>query len=353
LPIEFPTGDVVGSSLTNRVYNDLRMYSKAEVKRVVRLKDKAEKATAEASVDAVTRLTLFKWINAEEFDRLEGVIATGKESVVLHAVRGRQPTPKSAEKAIPSDDEEDVEPNLNAQSTAHGGTHFAIKVYKMSLSTFRNRSEYVKDDFRFKNPRRVLKIWAEKELMNLSRLKRANVKCPTPIKLKKHVLLMSMIGNGVAAPTLKEIEWSASTSERKQAVYEQVKEIVIRMFSTCKLVHGDLSEYNLLLQDETVFVIDVAQAVDVSHSRALVFLVRDIENILDFFGRIGIENLPQPGELFTEVTGIQTDLKKNLMAQIEAFERENRNATVRKDKHNPADYEMRLYLNDRNSMSSE
>lgn len=68
----------MGSKVSNKIFNDLRMYSKTEVKRVMRLKDKAEKATGEASVDALTRLILFKWINAEMFDAIEGVIATGK-----------------------------------------------------------------------------------------------------------------------------------------------------------------------------------------------------------------------------------------------------------------------------------
>lgn len=56
------------------------------------------------------------------------------------------------------------------QSGANQETHFAIKVYKTTLAGFRNRAEYVRDDFRFKNPRRVMKIWAEKEFLNMKRL---------------------------------------------------------------------------------------------------------------------------------------------------------------------------------------
>lgn len=67
---------------------------------------------------------------------------SGKESAVLHASRGL------------------------GTSTAE---HFAIKVYKMTLDNFKNRVAYVKDDFRFKNPRRVMKVWAEKEFLNLKR----------------------------------------------------------------------------------------------------------------------------------------------------------------------------------------
>lgn len=98
---------------------------------------------------------------------------------------------------------------------------------------------------------------------------------------------------------------------------------MVRMFVDCKLVHGDLSEYNLLYNDETVYVIDVAQAVDVSHSRALVFLVRDIENILDFFGRIGVEALPKSADLFAEITGVQVKAEKDLLSQVRNNGNEN------------------------------
>lgn len=88
------------------VFNKLRSFAKTEQKRINRLKDKEEKvgvfflysfdindisvfsylrrrdsqlqATIETSVDAVTRLTLFKWINQGLFDRVEGIVATGK-----------------------------------------------------------------------------------------------------------------------------------------------------------------------------------------------------------------------------------------------------------------------------------
>lgn len=45
----------------------------------------------------------------------------------------------------------------------------AIKVYKTTLNEFKNRGDYVQDDYRFKNPRKIMKIWAEKEMLNLNR----------------------------------------------------------------------------------------------------------------------------------------------------------------------------------------
>uniref|UniRef100_A0A914XSY8 Serine/threonine-protein kinase RIO3 n=1 Tax=Panagrolaimus superbus TaxID=310955 RepID=A0A914XSY8_9BILA len=322
-PLDVQTGDVIGEKLNNKVFNHLKTHLKLENKRQARLKDKDEKATSEANVDAQTRLILFKWINAQEIDRIDGIIATGKESAVLQACKGL---------GTSADD------------------HFAIKVYKMTLDNFKNRVAYVKDDFRFKNPRRVMKVWAEKEFLNLKRLHRAEIRCPRPIELKKHVLLMSMIGDEEAAPRLKNIIWREE--ELKIKAYDQVQEIMSRMFKECKLVHGDLSEFNLLYYHEDVFVIDVAQAVDISHPHSLVFLVRDIENVLNFFHKIDTPNLPTPTKLFNDITDLDMVEGKNLLVQVDTFEVENRNQTHKHDKAKPADAEFQRYEEERRLQNS-
>lgn len=68
---------------------------------------------------------------------------------------------------------------------------------------------YVRGDFRFKsycksNPRKMVKVWAEKEFRNLSRLRAAGIRSPEPVQLRMHVLAMEFVGTGgVAAPRLK------------------------------------------------------------------------------------------------------------------------------------------------------
>lgn len=78
---------------------------------------------------------------------------------------------EEAEKVEKMQDEDEVVAldDKPGTTSAKIQTHFAVKVYKTTLAGFRNRAEYVKDDFRFKNPRRVMKIWAEKEFLNLKR----------------------------------------------------------------------------------------------------------------------------------------------------------------------------------------
>ena len=65
-------------------------------------------------------------------------------------------------------------------------------------------------DYRFKtgfcksNPRKMVKSWAEKEMRNLMRLHTAGIRCPRPVQLRMHVLVMDFIGaDGRAAPRLK------------------------------------------------------------------------------------------------------------------------------------------------------
>ncbi|VDN04180.1 unnamed protein product [Thelazia callipaeda] len=374
LPIDFPTGNVIGEKLSNKVYNKLRSCSKADRKKNIRVKDKDEKATNEISLDKITRLVIYKFINAGLFDKVGNIIATGKESVVLHAMTHADGIKVLEEK------------------------HFALKVYKMTLSEFKNRLEYVLDDYRFKNPRRVLRIWAEREYTNLKRMIRAGVKCPEPIRLRRHIMIMTFIGsNGVAARKLKDIEW-----RDQKTIYQAFLQAVIKMFTDCNLVHGDLSEFNMLYYENHVYIIDVSQAMDTSHPRALFFLLRDINNVLEYFQKLNIEKLPSATEFFNDVTGLNMDpgeslllfpfilmtpeqiyeklnlyllsilhdryaptlfqfylLKQILMNfpnmhtycssrivvdfKVEHFEKDNRSAQLRHDKTNPADMELRLY----------
>ena len=72
-------------------------------------------------------------------------------------------------------------------------------------------SRYVTGEFRFRrgynkhNPRQMVKLWAEKEFRNLTRLRQAGIRCPEPVLLRSHVLVMDFVGkDGWAAPKLKE-----------------------------------------------------------------------------------------------------------------------------------------------------
>ena len=185
-------------------------------------KDKADRATVEQVLDPRTRMILFKLINRGLVLQVNGCISTGKEANVYHAF-----TPSFE--------------------------NLAIKIYKTSILVFKDRDRYVSGEYRFRhgysksNPRKMVQTWAEKEMRNLKRLQTCGIPCPTPIVLRLHVLVMSLIGDsksGWAAPRLKDAVISQEETYRK--LYRQLVKILWTMYNRCKLVHGDFSEYNLL-----------------------------------------------------------------------------------------------------------
>ncbi|KAL8273665.1 hypothetical protein Esti_002377 [Eimeria stiedai] len=78
----------------------------------------------------------------------------------------------------------------------------ALKVYRTSILSYKDRSRYVQGDFRFnhaysrnRNPRKMMAVWAAKEQRNLLRLHAAGIDCPRPVALKGNVLLMQFVGS--------------------------------------------------------------------------------------------------------------------------------------------------------------
>lgn len=155
------------------------------------------------------------------------------------------------------------------------------------------------------NPRKMVKVWAEKEMRNYRRLHTAGIPCPTPVLLKSHVLIMEFLGaNGWPSPRLKD---ATLTERRMREAYVQTVVIMRRMFQKCRLVHGDLSEYNLLWHNNLVYVIDVSQSVESDHPAALDFLRKDAANVNDFFRKTGGLNVMTTRQLFEFVTAPLAD----------------------------------------------
>jgi Serine/threonine protein kinase involved in cell cycle control len=100
---------------------------------------------------------------------------------------------------------------------------------------------------------------------------------------------MEFIGEeGVRAPLLKEIPEEGITEELYYAIIAEVE----KMVNLAHLVHGDLSEYNIMVWDNRPYIIDVSQSVDIEHPNALELLQRDLENINRFFEDHGVNVEP-------------------------------------------------------------
>lgn len=127
-------------------------------------------------------------------------------------------------------------------------------------------------------------IWQSAEVDALYRLAAAGVRVPAPHNFFEGVLLMDLVtdADGDAAPRLSDVDFSPQEALRHHA---GLLREVVRMLCA-GIVHGDLSEFNVLLAEDGPVVIDLPQAVDAAgnnHARRM--LLRDVGNLRDFFGR--------------------------------------------------------------------
>jgi RIO kinase 1 len=268
-------------------------------------KDKADRATTEQVLDRRTQMILLQLINRNTISEIHGVISTGKEANVYHA--------------ISEPEEADTDP-----------IHRAVKVYKTSILVFKDRAKYVEGEFRFRqgynksNNRAMVKLWADKERRNLARIHDAGIPSPAPVALRTHVLVMGFVGDrkGKPAPRLKDVRFEGLTSEEEDAkwkdLYVQMLAYMRVLYQTCRLVHADLSEYNVLYHEDKQWIIDVSQAVEHDHPRSLEFLRMDVKNVTDFYRTRNVETLSER-RAFAFVTGDTGAKDFKQQDQIEAL----------------------------------
>jgi RIO kinase 1 len=132
--------------------------------------------------------------------------------------------------------------------------------------------------------------WQSAEVDALYRLAAAGVRVPAPHNFLDGVLLMELVTdeNGDAAPRLNDVFF---TPEQARAHHAMLLLQVVRMLCA-GVVHGDLSEFNILLGAHGPVIIDLPQAVDAAgNNHAQRMLLRDVVNLRDFFGRFAPELL--------------------------------------------------------------
>jgi len=132
--------------------------------------------------------------------------------------------------------------------------------------------------------------WQSAEVDALYRLANAGVRVPTPYNFYEGVLLMELVtgDDGNAAPRLNDVQLSAETArEYHTFLIGQV----VRMLCA-GIVHGDLSEFNILVGSDGPVIIDLPQAVDAAgNNHAKDMLARDVNNLANYFGQFASELL--------------------------------------------------------------
>jgi len=133
-------------------------------------------------------------------------------------------------------------------------------------------------------------VWHTAELDALTRLADAGVRVPRPFACIDGVLLIELVtdSDGAVAPRLSEVFMSA---EEALAGHAEVIRFVVRMLCA-GLVHGDLSEFNILVDASGPVIIDLPQAVDAAaNNNARFMLERDVNKISSFYGQFAPELL--------------------------------------------------------------
>ncbi len=134
------------------------------------------------------------------------------------------------------------------------------------------------------------KVWQNAEVDALYRLAAAGVRVPKPYNFVEGVLLMELVSDadGSVAPRLNDLTFSATQA---LAYHAQLLKEVVRMLCA-GIVHGDLSEYNILLDSQGPVIIDLPQAVDAAaNNNAARMLERDVRNLAVYFGQFAPELL--------------------------------------------------------------
>ncbi len=217
-------------------------------------RSRAEWKTYGNVFDKFTINILHKLSGQGYFEELESAIAMGKEANVFTARK-------------------------------KDGSLVIVKIYRLENCHFNKMCEYIKQDSRYvslrKNKRDIIFNWVQREYRNLM-IAREVIQVPTPIAFKNNVVVMSLIGKEIPALQLK----NKAPADPKAFLSTIINNI--KLLWKKGIVHGDLSAFNILIDNEKPIFIDFSQSTTTKSGNAEDLLRRDLNNIRIFFEKLNM-----------------------------------------------------------------
>lgn len=224
----------------------------------MRKKDSSWRKSYDEVFDRQNLMRLYKLFSDGTIEQLDFPLKTGKEGNVFRATTAK-------------------------------GELVAVKIYRTSTATFKDMAKYVQGDPRFRgisaNRRKLILAWAAKEFRNLQRLYDAGIRVPKPIAHHQNIVVMEYIGTAdEPAREMRQV-----MLDDPEAVMRKILGYMKLAYQKAGLVHGDISEFNVLMLDQEPVIIDVGQGVMLEHPLAQELLERDVSNLARYFKKYGLE----------------------------------------------------------------
>ncbi len=175
----------------------------------------------------------------------------------------------------------------NVFSAAKAGKKVIVKIYRLHSCNFNRMYDYIRQDKRFINlrnqRRKVIFAWVQREYRNLLKAREAGVRVPTPITAENNIIVMEFIGGNDPAPQAKD-----HYPKDSKAFIDNILRNMTLLHRKAKIVHADLSPFNILNHNDQPVLIDFSQGASTDSSNAKELLERDITNIAKYAKKLGI-----------------------------------------------------------------
>jgi RIO kinase 1 len=185
------------------------------------------------------------------------------------------------------------------------GSKVVLKIYRLENCNFKKMYDYLRSDPRYLDlkgrKREIIFKWVQREFRNLHLAREAKVRVPTPYTFVSNVIVMEYIQDqGQPATQLKN-----SPIDDYQACITDILEQLNLLYTQAKLIHADFSAFNVLIKEQTPYIIDMSQSTDIADLHAQTYIMRDIQNIIQFSQKAGLSLTP--AQIYKKITGKQLE----------------------------------------------